>query len=80
MLLTLVQLNLPLTFGYCIIMQGKECWNVITLSSKNHLNFLTFKGTSFVDRLCYFCVVFVMLSGTSVYWCRVVTCWERADL
>ena len=56
MLLTLVQLNLPLTSGYCIIMQGKAGWNVLTLSSKNHLNFLTFKGTSFVDHLCYFCL------------------------
>ena len=66
MLLTLVQLNLPLTLGYCIIMQGKVGWNVITLSSKNHFNFLTFKGTSFVDRLCCFCLFFVLLSGTSV--------------
>ena len=37
-------------------------------------------GASFVDHLCYFCLVFVMLSCASVYWCLVVTCWERADL
>ena len=36
-------------------------------------------GASFVDRLYYFCLVFVMLSCASVYWCLVVTCWERAD-
>ena len=30
-----------------------------------------------VDHLCYFCLVFVMLSCTSVYWCLVVTCWKR---
>ena len=23
---------------------------------------------------------FIMLSCTSVFWCRVVTCWEGADL
>ena len=33
-------------------------------------------GASFVDHLCYFCLV--MLSCTSVYWCLVVTCWEKA--
>ena len=37
-------------------------------------------GASFVDHLCYFCLVFVMLSCASVYLCLVVTCWERADL
>ena len=37
-------------------------------------------GTSCVDRSCYFYLVFVMLSCTHVYWCLVVTCWERADL
>ena len=26
------------------------------------------------------CYVFVMLSCASVYWCLVVTCWERAEL
>ena len=35
---------------------------------------------SFGDHLCYFCLVFVMLSCTSVYLCIVVTCWERVDL
>ena len=37
-------------------------------------------GTSFVDHLCYFCLVLVMLSCASVYWWLVVTCWQRADL
>ena len=36
-------------------------------------------GTSFVDHLCYFCLVFVMLSRVC-FRCLVVTCWERADL
>ena len=35
----------------------------------------------FVDHLCYFCLVFVMLSCMSVYCClSKVTCWERVDL
>ena len=34
----------------------------------------------FVDHLCYFYLVFVMLSCASTYQCLVVTCWERADL
>ena len=33
-----------------------------------------------MDHLCYFCRVFVMLLCASVYYCLVVTCWERADL
>ena len=40
-----------------------------------------------VQRRCFFCgsfmlflSCFVMLSCTSVCWCLVVTCWERADL
>ena len=33
-----------------------------------------------MDHSCYFCLVFAMLSCASVYWCLVVTCWERADL
>ena len=37
-------------------------------------------GTSFVDRLCYFCLVFDMVSCASVYLCLVVTFCERADL
>ena len=36
-------------------------------------------GTSFVDHLCHFCLVFVMRSSMSVYWCLVVICFERAD-
>ena len=37
-------------------------------------------GASFVDHLCYFCLVFVMLSCVSVYWCLVVTRLGRAEL
>ena len=37
-------------------------------------------GTSFVDLLCFFCLVFAMPLYASVYMCLVVTCWERADL
>ena len=33
-----------------------------------------------MTHLCYFCLVFAMLSCTSVYLCLVVTCLERADL
>ena len=33
-----------------------------------------------MDRLCFFCLVFVMPLFASVYLCLVVTCWERADL
>ena len=36
-------------------------------------------GASFLDHLCYF-FAFVVLSCASVYWCLVVTCWERAVL
>ena len=36
-------------------------------------------GTSFVDLLRFFCLVFVMPLCVSVYLClSVVTCWERA--
>ena len=37
-------------------------------------------GTSFVDRLCFFCLAFAMPLCASVYMSLVVTCWERADL
>ena len=37
-------------------------------------------GTSFVDLLCFFCLVFVLSLCVSVYLCLVVTCLERADL
>ena len=37
-------------------------------------------GTSFVDLLCFFCLVFAMPLWASVYLCLVVTCWERADI
>ena len=35
---------------------------------------------SFVDLLCFFCFVFAMTLYASVYFCLVVTCWERAEL
>ena len=37
-------------------------------------------GTSCVDLLCFFCLVFAMSLCASVYMCFVVTCWERSDL
>ena len=37
-------------------------------------------GASLVDHLCFFVLFFVILSCASVYWCLVVTCWERAYL
>ena len=37
-------------------------------------------GTSFVDLLYFFCLVFVMSLCASVYMRFVVTCWERTDL
>ena len=37
-------------------------------------------GASFMDHLCYFCLVIVILSCVSVSLCLVVTCWERAGL
>ena len=36
-------------------------------------------GTSFVDLLYLFCLVFAMSLCASVYMCFVVNCWERAD-
>ena len=45
------------------------------------INQTSFKTKSFYwIAKCYFCLGFVMLSCASVYWCLVVTCWERADL
>ena len=41
---------------------------------------LFFGGTSFVDHLCSFWLVFVMPFCMSVYLYLVVTCCERADL
>ena len=37
-------------------------------------------GTSFVDHLCYLCLVFFMLSRLFIAALWSVTCWERADL
>ena len=54
-------------------------WNKFKPSSK--IFYWPFQGgTSFVDHLCYFRLVFAMLSCASVYCCLVVSCWERADL
>ena len=36
--------------------------------------------SSFVDLLCFFCIVFAKPLCASVYMCLVVTCWERTDL
>ena len=53
--------------------------NWFKLSSK--IFYWPFKGgTSFVDLLCFFCLVFAISLCVSVYMCFVVTCWERADL
>ena len=50
-------------------------------SGVENILLLTFQGgTSFVDHLCFFCLVFVVPLLASVYVCHVVTCWERADL
>ena len=35
---------------------------------------------SFVDLLCFFCLVFAMPLCASVDMCLLVTCWERAAL
>ena len=48
-------------------------WNRFKPSSK--IFYWPFQGgASFVDHLCYFCLIFVMLCA-SVYWCLVVTRW-----
>ena len=54
-------------------------WNLFKPSSK--LFYWPFKGgTSFVDLLCFFCLVFVMPLCASVHLWLVVICWEGADL
>ena len=54
-------------------------WNWFKPSSK--IFFWQFQGgNSFVDLLCFFCLVFAMRLCTSVYMCLAVTCWERAAL
>ena len=35
-------------------------------------------GTTFVDHLCYVCLVFVMLS--CLFIAALFTCWERAEI
>ena len=35
---------------------------------------------SFVDTLCFFCLVFAIPLCSSVYMCLVVDCWEEAAL
>ena len=53
-------------------------WKRFTPSSK--IFYWPFQGgTSFVDVLCFFCLVFAMPLCASVYLCLVVTCWEKAD-
>ena len=37
-------------------------------------------GTTSVDLLCFFCLIFAFFLYAAVYMCLVVTCWERADL
>ena len=37
-------------------------------------------GTSYVDLLCFFCLVFIMPLCATVYLSLVVNCLERADL
>ena len=54
-------------------------WNWFKPSSK--IFYWPFQGsTSFVDLLCFFCLVFAMPLCASVYMWLVVTCWESADL
>ena len=54
-------------------------WNRFKPSSK--IFYWPFQGgTSFVDLLCFFCLVVAMPFCVSVHMCLVVTCWERADL
>ena len=54
-------------------------WNLLKPSSRTF--YWPFQGdTSFVDLLCFFCLVIDRTLCASVYMCLVVTCWERADL
>ena len=54
-------------------------WNLFKPSSK--IFYRPFQGgSSFVELLCFFCLVFAMPLCASVYMCLVVTCWERAAL
>ena len=62
------------TFQLC--RDGSSCVELVLDKDKCVLN----GGASFVDHLCYFCLVSVMLPCASVYCCLVLTCWERADL
>ena len=56
-------------------------WNRFKPSSKIVLLTVNVPSSaSFMNHLCYFCLIFVMPSCASVYWCLVVTCWKRADL
>ena len=49
-------------------------------SNYMYLEYALEYGTSFVDILCFFYLVFAMPLYASVYMCLVVNCWERADL
>ena len=56
---------------------GEVCGGVLEYISSGEV----FQGgTSFVDLLCFFCLVFAMSLCASVYMCFVVTCWDMADL
>ena len=61
--------------------KGETCAPLNRFKPSSKLFLLT------VPRRCFFCgsfmlflSSFIMLSFTSVCWCLVVTCWERADL
>ena len=73
-----IQVQFPLTVLHTSHLGNvKPRWNRFKPYSKIFL--LTVPRWCFVDPLCYFCPVYVMLSCVSAYWCPVVTCWKRAD-
>ena len=51
----------------------------MTLETGTSLD-LIIKMSSFVDVLCFFCIVFTMPLCASVYMCLMVFCWEGAYL
>ena len=55
---------------------GEVCGGVLEYFSSGKFQ----GGTSFMELLCFFCLVFAISLCVSVYMCFVVTCWERADL
>ena len=55
--------------------------NFQSLKHSSKVLYWPFQGsTSFVDILCFFCLVFAMPLCASICMCLVVTCWERANL